>query len=149
MAALTWTDKSFAELTPHQLYQILQLRQAVFVVEQKCAYLDADGCDQVSRHVCGHDELGLVAYARLVPAGTKHAEPSIGRVIVVDRARGTGVGKALMHLAVARMLELHGGAPMVLGAQAHLQHFYAEFGFVVYGEPYDEDGIPHVDMRRG
>lgn len=147
-AALTWTDKTFAELTPHQLYEILQLRQAVFVVEQNCPYLDADGCDQMSRHLCGHDGNGLVAYARLVPAGTKHAEPSIGRVIIVERARGTGVGKALMRLAVARMAELFPGVPIVLGAQAHLQKFYAEFGFVVFGEPYDEDGIPHIDMRR-
>jgi ElaA protein len=147
-AALIWTDKSFAELTPHQLYEILQLRQAVFVVEQNCPYLDADGCDQMSRHLCGHDAHGLVAYARLVPAGIKHAEPSIGRVITVSRARGTGVGKALMRLAVARMAELFPGVPIVLGAQAHLQKFYAEFGFVVFGQLYDEDGIPHIDMRR-
>ncbi len=146
--ALTWTDKSFAELTPHQLYEILQLRQAVFVVEQNCPYLDADGCDQMSRHLCGYDVIGLVAYARLVPAGIKHAEPSIGRVIVVARARGTGVGKTLMRTGVARMLSLFAGAPIVLGAQAHLQKFYAEFGFVMFGEPYNEDGIPHIDMRR-
>ncbi|MBP9085910.1 MAG: GNAT family N-acetyltransferase [Kofleriaceae bacterium] len=147
-AALTWTDKTFAELTPHQLYAILQLRQAVFVVEQKCAYLDADGCDAMARHLCGHDGVGLVAYARLVPAGIKHAEPSIGRVLIVERARGTGVGKALMRNAVARMGSLFAGAPIVLGAQAHLQRFYAEFGFEVFGEPYDEDGIPHINMRR-
>ena len=71
------------------------------------------------------------------------------KVEPVGRARGTGVGKALMRLAVARMTALFAGVPIVLVAQAHLQKFYAEFGFVVFGEPYDEDGIPHIDMRRG
>ena len=98
---------------------------------------------------CGRDAHGLVAYARLLPGGTKHTAPSIGRVITVARARGTGLGKALMREAVERLQHHVGAVPIVLGAQAHLQRFYAEFGFVTVGAEYLEDGIPHIDMQRG
>lgn len=146
---LEWTETPFAALSPQALYEILQLRQAVFVVEQNCAYLDADGYDAPAWHLCGRDARGLAAYARLLPGGTKHAAPSIGRVITAARARGTGLGKALMREAVVRLQHHVGAVPIVLGAQAHLQRFYAEFGFVTVGVEYLEDGIPHIDMQRG
>lgn len=141
---LRWHDRTFAELTTHELYAITQLRERVFVVEQNCVYLDADGVDLLSRHVWADEAGALRAYLRIVPAGVKFAELSIGRVIIAPEARGTGLGKELMKRGIAAA----GGVPIRLGAQAHLQKFYGDLGFVAASEPYDEDGIPHIEMTR-
>jgi ElaA protein len=144
---LRWHDRAFAELTVHELYAITELRERVFVVEQRCIYLDADGVDPVSRHLWA-DAAGeaneLRAYLRLVPAGVKYREVSIGRVIIAPEARGTGLGKELMRRGIAAA----GAVPIRIGAQAHLEKFYADLGFARVGEPYDEDGIPHLEMVR-
>jgi ElaA protein len=143
--ALRWHDRAFSELTIAELYAITALRESVFVVEQNCPYLDADGVDPASRHLWASADDGAIhAYCRIVPAGVKFAEISIGRVITAPVARGTGLGKEL----VRRAIEACGPGPIRIGAQAHLQKFYGELGFVVAGEPYDEDGIPHVEMLR-
>lgn len=140
-----WHAKQFDELSARELYAILALRARVFVVEQNCAYLDPDGADLVSRHVWTADEAGAVlAYLRVVPAGTKFPEVSIGRVITAPEARGTGLGKELMRRGIAAA----GAGPIRIGAQAHLEKFYGELGFVRASEPYDEDGIPHIEMVR-
>jgi ElaA protein len=142
---LAWHAKQFDELTVAELYSILALRARVFVVEQDCAYLDPDGYDQASRHVWAVAEGGaLHAYLRVVPAGMKFAEVSIGRVITAPEARGTGLGKELMRRGIAAA----GAGPIRIGAQAHLEKFYGELGFVRASEPYDEDGIPHIEMVR-
>ena len=140
-----WHDRSFDELSARELYAITQLRERVFVVEQACVYLDADGADLVSRHLWAEAGGELHAYLRLVPAGVKFPEVSIGRVIVAPAARGTGLGKELMERGIAAA----NGAPIRIGAQAHLEKFYGELGFVRASELYDEDGIPHVEMTRG
>ncbi len=140
---LTWYERTFDALDVHQLYRILALRQRVFVVEQSCAYLDADGADQVSRHLWAERGGEIVAYARIVPAGVKYDEVAIGRVITAPEARGTGLGRELMRRAIAAV-----GAPVRLSAQAHLEKFYRELGFVRTSDIYDEDGIPHVEMVR-
>ncbi|MBA3502662.1 MAG: GNAT family N-acetyltransferase [Deltaproteobacteria bacterium] len=142
---LRWIDRSFGDLSALDLYTILALREQVFVVEQNCPYQDADGVDPVSRHVWAEDAAGtIVAYLRIVPAGAKFAEVSIGRVITAPRARGTGLGKTLMKHGLA----LVGTVPVRIGAQAHLEKFYGDLGFVRTSEPYDEDGIPHIEMLR-
>ena len=141
---LTWHLRTFAELSTAELYAIMALRQRVFVVEQNCAYLDADGYDQVSRHLWAARGDAIAAYLRIVPAGTKFAELSIGRVITAPEARGSGLGRELMK----RGIEAAGGVPIRLGAQAHLEKFYGELGFARVGDVYDEDGIPHVDMLK-
>jgi ElaA protein len=142
---LRWHDRAFAELTIVELYAITALRERVFVVEQNCPYLDADGVDPASRHLWATSDDGAIhAYCRIVPAGVKFPEVSIGRVITAPEARGTGLGKDLMR----RALDACGAVPVRIGAQAHLQKFYGELGFVVSGEPYDEDGIPHIEMLR-
>ena len=132
-----------------ELYAITALRERVFVVEQNCPYLDADGVDPVSRHLWAAPDSDIVgvaphAYCRIVPAGVKFVEVSIGRVITAPEARGTGLGKELMR----RGLEACGDVPVRIGAQAHLEKFYGELGFVRASEPYDEDGIPHIEMLR-
>jgi ElaA protein len=142
---LRWHDRTFAELTTNELYAITQLRERVFVVEQNCVYLDADGLDLLSRHVWADEAGALRAYLRIVPGGMKFPELSIGRVIIAPEARGTGLGKELMK----RGIEAVGGAPIRLGAQAHLEKFYGDLGFVRASEPYDEDGIMHIEMTRG
>jgi ElaA protein len=143
---LTWHDKAFDELTVRELYELLALRSRVFVVEQACIFLDLDGKDADARHLLGVDADGaLVAYARLFGPGASYAEASIGRVVTSPEARKKGYGEDLMHQAIARARARYGG-PIRIGAQRYLERFYGRLGFVVQGEPYDEDGIPHVEM---
>jgi ElaA protein len=139
-----WFDRSFGELTAEQLYRIIELRERVFVVEQRCVYLDADGVDRVSRHVWAESDR-IDAYLRIVPAGVKFDEVAIGRVVVAPHARGTGLGKHLMQRGIAAA----GNVPIRIGAQAHLEKFYGELGFARVSDDYDDDGIPHLDMLRG
>jgi ElaA protein len=139
-----WQVRAFDELSARELYAIVQLRELVFVVEQKCVYLDADGLDPVSRHLYATRGDQLVAYLRIVPAGAKFAEVSIGRVVTAPETRGGGLGRELMQRGLAAV----GDLAVRIGAQAHLERFYSELGFVRASEPYDEDGIPHVEMLR-
>lgn len=149
--ALRWHWRRFAELSGDELYDVLQLRGAVFVVEQACAYLDPDDKDRhpEALHLLGRSEDGtLAAYLRLLPPGLSFAAPSFGRVVTVPTQRGRGYGDALVAQALvvaARRWPMQG---LQIGAQAHLAHYYAKHGFVVCSEPFLEDGIPHVNMRR-
>jgi ElaA protein len=141
---MQWYDKRFSALTVLELYAITALRERVFVVEQNCPYLDADGMDPQSRHLWAAVGPAIHAYCRIVPAGVKFAEISIGRVITAPEARGTGLGRELMRRGIAAC----GAVPIRIGAQAHLEKFYGELGFVRASELYDEDGIPHIEMLR-
>ena len=151
--AIAWECTPFSELTPDALYAALQLRQIVFVVEQKCVYLDADGIDRVAVHLLGWQVIEgrrrLVAYARLLPPRVKYAEPSIGRVSTHPDVRGTGAGRALMRKAIERVEEAGWGPDIRIAAQMYLERFYEGFGFRRVTEPYTEDDIWHVDMVRG
>ncbi len=141
--------KPFAALTLAELYALLQLRSEVFVVEQACAFQDIDGHDQAALHLLGYTEAGeLVAYARLFEAGRSYAQASIGRVVTSPRHRGHGLGRALLHEAIAQCEVQFGRQPIKIGAQQYLLGFYQSFGFVAEGEGYLEDGIPHVHMVR-
>lgn len=145
---IQWKLKAFDDLTPHELYAILQLRNEVFVVEQNCVFQDADDKDQASFHLSGYSQNKLVAYTRLVPAGIAYDEPSIGRVITSPAARGTGTGKVLMQVSIEKTYELFGIEPIKIGAQLYLKKFYEGFGFQQISEPYLEDGIPHIYMLK-
>lgn len=140
---------TFGELSGDEVYDILALRGKVFVVEQRCAYLDADGRDRSSLHLCGRTASGeLAAYLRLLPPGQAFAVPSIGRVITTPGLRGKGTGRALMTEGIRRASELYPAVPLAVAAQVHLEGFYRSLGFAPSGMPYDEDGIPHVPMMR-
>ena len=141
---LTWHVRAFDQLSPGELYAIMALRQRVFVVEQRCAYLDADGVDQISQHLWADRAGAVAAYVRIVPAGERFAEISIGRVVTAPEARGTGLGRELMRRGIAAC----GDVAIRIGAQAHLEKFYAELGFARASDLYDEDGIPHIEMVR-
>ncbi|EBG0409873.1 GNAT family N-acetyltransferase [Salmonella enterica subsp. enterica serovar Irumu] len=147
---IDWQDLHYSELTVPQLYALLKLRCAVFVVEQRCPYLDVDGDDLVgdNRHILGWHQGELVAYARILKSDNESDPVVIGRVIVSDAWRGAKLGQQLM----AKTLESCGrhwpDKPLYLGAQAHLQPFYARFGFIPVTDVYDEDGIPHRGMAR-
>ncbi|AOS79176.1 MULTISPECIES: GNAT family N-acetyltransferase [Hydrogenophaga] len=145
---IAWRCARFDELSAREVYELMRLRSEVFVVEQRCVYLDADGADPGCWHLMGEDGDELQAYARLVPAGLKFAEASIGRVVCDPSTRGTGLGHALMREAVERVRALWGPGPIRIGAQAHLEGFYRQHGFLPDGAPYDEDGIPHIEMLR-
>ena len=144
---MRWQAVPFAVLSPSELYAVLALRQLVLVVEQACAYLDCDGKDPLAMHLLGRNEAGeLVAYARLLAPGVSFAEASIGRVVTHPSSRRTGVGRALMREAIGHTRRSFGEGPIRIGAQRYLERFYGELGFAVASAPYDEDGIPHVEM---
>ena len=144
---IRWHFAPFAKLTPRQVHDLYRLRVEVFVVEQNCVFQDVDGVDPDCFHLLGYSGDDLVAYARLLPAGVKFDEPSIGRVITAPSIRRKGMGRVLMVEAMKRAQELWPRQPIRIGAQAHLERFYNEFGFRKVGEPYDEDGILHIEME--
>ncbi|MEO6919961.1 MAG: GNAT family N-acetyltransferase [Collimonas sp.] len=146
-ALMEWHWLPFQDLSAAQLYAAMQLRQRVFVVEQTCVFLDADGIDLHSWHGLGYLPNGeLGAYARIVPPGKAFAYPSIGRVVTAPELRGSGRGYELVQEAMQHATRLFPGHQIKIGAQAHLQRFYARFGFEPVGELYDEDGISHIHM---
>ena len=145
---IDWRFARFEDLSPREIHDLYQLRAAVFVVEQECAFQDLDGADVESRHLLGYRGHDLVAYSRLVPPGVKYEEPSIGRIITAHAVRRTGLGRTLVRESLARAGELWPGRAIRIGAQQRLEHFYREFGFETASAPYDEDGIPHVEMLR-
>ena len=145
---LSWHFMSFEALSSQQLYQLLQLRSEVFVVEQSCVFQDMDDADMSAMHLLGCVNGQLSAYARCFDAGKKFAEASIGRVITRSTLRGSGAGHLLMREALAHTLQHWGRQPIRIGAQAHLAKFYEQHGFVDVGKPYLEDGIAHIEMLR-
>ncbi|MBQ0732306.1 MAG: GNAT family N-acetyltransferase [Oleispira antarctica] len=149
---IKWQWVLFDELSLNELYDIMKVRQAVFTVEQDCAYQDADGLDQFSWHLVGwHEHSGeqkVAAYLRVVFPDKKYPEPSIGRVLTAEQARGTGLGKVLIREAITHVVDEYPDAAVRISAQQHLEKFYSEFGFKTVSEPYDEDGIPHIEMLR-
>lgn len=147
-----WQCSSFNELSNANLYQVLQQRQLVFVLEQKCLYNDFDGYDQEAHHLLGWQvqdgRRQLGAYLRILAPGAKYEEMSLGRVLTASGARGSGIGRELLAQGIAHAQRLHPGHRIRIGAQQYLEAFYAGFGFVTVSAPYDEDGIMHVDMLR-
>jgi ElaA protein len=145
---IKWICRQFSDLTPNELYSILQLRNEVFVVEQNCVYQDCDDNDQLSHHFMGWQQNKLVAYTRLIPAGITYEEISIGRVVTSPSIRRTKIGKELMLRSIDKIHELFGNSPIKIGAQLYLKHFYESLGFIQCSQIYLEDGIKHIKMLR-
>ena len=145
---IIWKNYQFENIPNRTLYEILKLRQAIFIVEQACPYLDCDGLDPLATHLCGFEENTemLISYARIFPAGVleQQAATIIGRVIVATEFRGQGIAYELMRQAE----QVHPSQEYYLGAQAHLEGFYSKAGYKRAGNSYDEDGIPHLPMKK-
>ena len=144
----SWRYEPFDALTVDELYRILALRQRVFVVEQTCVYLDADGWDRHADHLWIEDGDAAVACLRLFDPGVRHAEACLGRIVTAPERRGTGLGHALVAEGLARIVAASGPVPVRISAQAYLERFYRQHGFERVSDEYDEDGIPHIAMVR-
>ena len=141
-----WKLKKFNQLTTDEMYQLLSLRTAVFVVEQNCPYQELDGKDQVAQHLWLENDKGeLMALCRLLPQGISFNEASIGRVLVNPEFRGQNLGRGLIDKAL-EVLKENGEAAVTIEAQYYLRDFYASFCFVENSEPFYEDDIKHVNM---
>lgn len=136
--------KRFNELGAEELYEILKLRAAVFVVEQECAYQDVDDKDKYAYHVYLKDESGIQAYLRVLDAGVSFEEVSIGRVISMKR-RG-GLGSRLMEAGITVAREKLNASAIRIEAQTYAKSFYEAQGFKQVSEEFLEDGIPHIEM---
>lgn len=146
MQQIKWILKPFHRLAAEELYQILQLRNEVFVVEQNCVYQDADNNDQKAFHLLGMQGEKLWAYARLFAPGAYYTEAAIGRIVTAPGVRGRGLGKALVKEAIEITRRMYGEIPIALAAQSYLEKFYAYFGFQKRGKDFLWDNIPHVKM---
>ena len=149
---IEWQWSSYEDLSKEDLYAILARRQEVFIIEQQCIYPDLDGIDRQAFHLLGwgrHDgERQLLAYLRCVFPGVKYPEVSLGRVLSAASARGTGIGRALLEQGIRHAEQQFPDLRIRISAQLYLEKFYRSFGFASTSEPYDEDGIPHIEMLR-
>lgn len=147
MNDVTWQWHAFDAMTPRVLHDMLQLREAVFVIEQNCVYDDIDGYDPQAMHLTAHDTETLVACLRVLPPATRKSLPSIGRICTAAEVRGTGLGRELFRRGVDHTREQWPELAVFISAQEYLRRFYTGFGFVQTSAPYDEDGITHIDME--
>ena len=143
---LNWKRLSFKEFTIHELYEVLQLRSEVFVVEQDCVYQDIDFKDQKAIHILGYKKEKLVTYSRVFKQRDYLEEASIGRVLVKENERKYGYGHDLMKESIATILKEFKTTIIHISAQTYLEKFYNFHGFSKVGNGYLEDGIPHIKM---
>ncbi len=144
--ALQWNLKKFDEFSNKELYRILKLRMEVFVLEQECLYPELDDKDFACLHLWAEQEGSILAYTRLVPPGLSYPQASIGRVIVAEQARGTGLSQQLMISSIESVAKEFGVNDIQIGAQFHLKSFYEKLGFEQVSDPYPDYGILHIDM---
>jgi ElaA protein len=145
---IQWKIKSFENLSVTELYDLLRLRSAIFVVEQNCVYLDLDGKDKVALHLLGEFDGIIVAYSRLFKPGISFANASIGRVVVDADYRDRKWGHDLMRESIIGIKYHFGESKITIGAQLYLKKFYESHGFVQTSEMYLEDDIPHIEMKK-
>ena len=140
------TVKTFQQLTVEDLYDILQLRSEVFVVEQDCVYQDIDGKDDKALHIIGKKKGKIIVYTRCFPPGVYFKEAAIGRVVVFEKERKYGYGHDLMKVSIKAIEDTYNTSSIKLSAQTYLVSFYESHGFKKVGSEYLEDGIPHMGM---
>ena len=139
--------KSFEELNKAELYQIIQLRIAVFIIEQDCPYPDLDDMDQDAQHLWIEDAGEIVCYLRVNPAGSRFLEPSLGRIVTKKSHRNRGYAEILIKKAIDLVCEKESRA-IRISAQCYLEKYYEKFGFIKASEEYLEDNIPHIEMLK-
>ena len=138
--------KTFNQLSLDELYYLLQLRSQVFVVEQDCVYQDIDVKDKKALHVIGKKDNTIIAYSRIFKPGDYFKEASIGRVVVAENFRHLKYGHQLMVASIKAVETSFSSKKIKISAQKYLENFYNNLGFITSGEPYLEDGIPHIAM---
>lgn len=143
---MDWIFKTYDELTVDEFHDILQLRIDIFVVEQNCPYSELDGKDKKAWHFYGKRDNRILAYTRIFKPGDYYQECAFGRVVVHPDFRGQQLGYELVERTLVFMKDLFGDVSVKIGAQQHLEKFYGSFGFTQVGDPYIEDGIPHIHM---
>lgn len=141
-----WQITGFDELSTRQLYAILRLRQVVFAVEQTSIYVDPDGLDLDAIHICAWENDRLMAYERCLPPGLQETESTLGRIVVAQEARGRDLGRELVRRGISHNRQRWPDSNIRIHAQAYLERFYQELGFVTDGDQYELDGIPHLEM---
>jgi ElaA protein len=147
--SLIWRWCAFSDLTLQEMHGMFALRSEVFVLEQECAYQDIDGTDPAAYHLVVLDGKEVVATLRVFgPMVNNTAYATIGRVVVAKQLRKDGLGHTLMKRGIDATHETFGVIPIKISAQSYLREFYGRLGFVVCGEGYLEDGIPHLPMKR-
>lgn len=146
---IDWKVKTFQELELNELYKIIQLREEVFILEQKCIYTDLDFADQDCTHIMGFINEEMVAYSRIfAPDASINKSASFGRVLVAKKARGINIGRLLITQLLETIEQLYQTNHVEISAQSYLVKFYQEFGFQTYGEGYLDAGIPHISMKK-
>lgn len=145
---IEWQWCRLNELTAYELYLVFAAREAVFVVEQACAYQDLDGLDLQAHHLIAWEAENVAAYLRVIEPGIKFIEPAIGRVLTTMPYRGSGLGRKLVQTALEHIKHLYPMQCVRISAQVYLETFYRSFGFAPCSEPYLEDNIPHIEMLR-
>ncbi|MEC4048152.1 GNAT family N-acetyltransferase [Flavobacterium sp. SUN046] len=145
---IQWKISPFEGLSLDELYKLLQLRSEVFVVEQNCVYQDIDGKDHKALHLLGIENNQIIAYARLFKPNDYFEKASIGRVIVKPTHRSKALGHQLMIHAIKGIQEHYNQTEITISAQLYLKEFYQSHQFVQTSDPYLEDGIPHIEMKR-
>lgn len=140
--------KKFEDIDSYELYDILQLRAEVFVVEQDCVYQDIDGKDLKAMHVIGYKNDKVIAYTRIFDSGDYFELPSIGRVVVAADERKHGYGHDLIQESIKAVDNYYKTTNIKISAQVYLKKFYESHGFIQQGDEYLEDGIPHIAMIR-
>lgn len=138
--------KKFSKLSVNELYDLLQLRQQIFVVEQNCIYLDADGIDKECLHLLGIVNKNIIAYARIIPARISYKTPSIGRVVIDERYRGKKYAYVLMEKAIELSKSKMKAKKTTISAQLYLKDFYEKLGFKIVGDVYLDCDLPHIKM---
>lgn len=145
---LEWKIKRFEALSTKELYDLLQFRAEVFIVEQNCVYQDIDGKDEKALHLIGEDKGEMVAYARLFKPNDYFEQASIGRVVVKEHSRSKKLGHILMREAIQVIKTHFDQRKITISAQLYLKKFYESHGFIQTSDMYLEDDIPHIEMKK-
>ncbi len=150
---LDWQLAPFDKLSNTDVFEILELRQRVFILEQQCIYPDIDRQDLAALHLLGREKSPgsaqqLAAYLRIIVPSKTSAHGSLGRIVISPEFRGQGLGEALLRQGILAAEQACDIDLIKISAQTHLETFYQRFGFETRSAPYDEDGISHIDMER-
>ncbi|MDO5688854.1 MAG: GNAT family N-acetyltransferase [Tissierellia bacterium] len=140
--------REFHELTKLELYDWLRLRMEVFMIEQNSLYLDLDGIDLDSKHLLAIEGGRVVGGIRCIRSHLDQGIGSLGRLCVTKGRRGQGIGEVLLQKGIQQLIDE--GMPKIhIEAQVYLVDWYRGFGFVTEKDPFDLDGVLHIQMVRG